>query len=196
LPTSPDAERAAWDRRYREGSHSSSQPDRFLVQVYSQFIEPLFPRAGTALDLAGGVGRHAIFLAERGWQVTLLDISTAGVERARALADKQGVQIDFVIAGTREFQFAPGRFDLVVVFFYLEREHFTDIAATLRPGGLVVYKTYTREHQKFAARGLSHPMYFLNANELLHAFPGFIVLHYSETVRDKGIAELIARKPA
>jgi tellurite methyltransferase len=195
LPTSPDAERAAWDHRYREGSHSSSQPDRFLIQAYSQFIEPLFPGAGTALDLAGGVGRHAMFLAEHGWHVTLVDISTVGVEQARTLAERRGVQIDFVVADTRQFQFAQGQFDLVVVFFYLEPEHFTQIAATLRPGGLVVYKTYTREHRKFAARGLSHPMYFLKANELLHAFPGFTVLHYSETVREKGIAELIARKP-
>jgi tellurite methyltransferase len=196
LPTSSDAERAAWDRRYREGSHSSSHPDRFLMHAYSQFIEPLFPRAGTALDLAGGAGRHTMFLAEHGWQVTLVDISTAGVERARASAEKRRMRIEFVVADTRQFQFASDQFDLIVVFFYLERQHFTDIAATLRPGGLVVYKTYTREHQKFSARGLSHPMYFLHPNELLRAFPGFTVLHYTETVHEKGIAELVARKPA
>ena len=189
-----DAERIAWDERYRQGSHSARQPDPFLVDAYDEFIHPLFPRAGVALDLAGGVGRHALFLAQRGWQVTLSDISSVGVQRARRAAEKHRVRIDFLIADARQFS-ADEAFDLIVVFFYLERELFPQIASALRPGGLVVYKTYTCEHERFSDKGLSHPMYFLRPNELLRAFPGFSVLQYRETVREKGIAELVARKP-
>ena len=191
---SSDAERAAWDRRYRQGSHSSREPDAFLVHAYEEFIGPLFPSAGAALDLAGGVGRHAIFLAQRGWHVTLTDISAVGIQRGRSAADKYQPCIDFVVGDARELS-ADQEFDLALVFFYLERELFPTIAKALRPGGLVIYKTYTCEHQKFSTKGLSHPMYFLDPNELLQAFPGFHVLHYHETVREKGIAELVARKP-
>jgi SAM-dependent methyltransferase len=188
-----NAERTAWDRRYRQGSHSSREPDSFLVYAYEEFIRPLFPRAGAALDLAGGVGRHAIFLARRGWQVTLTDISPVGIQRGRDAAEEYRTRIDFIVGDARELS-AEQDFDLVLVFFFLERELFPRIAKALRPGGLAIYKTYTREHRKFSSKGLSHPMYFLNPNELLQAFPGFNVLHYHETVSEKGIAELVARK--
>ena len=59
----------------------------------------------------------------------------------------------------------------------------------------MVYKTYTREHENFSTKGLSHPMYFLERHELLRAFPEFFVLHYRESVQQKGIAELVAQKP-
>ena len=191
----PQNEREAWNQRYRDGSHGGSGPDPFLIKSYEEFIQPLFPAGGSALDVAGGTGRHAVYLAERDWRVTLADISELGIERASDLATRRGVTIDFLIGDARSLEFGRERFDIVMVFFYLEREIFPALCAAMRPGGLIVYKTYTHEHEKFASRGLSHPMYFLGDNELLHAFPGFRVLHYRESVHERGIAELVARKP-
>jgi 2-polyprenyl-3-methyl-5-hydroxy-6-metoxy-1,4-benzoquinol methylase len=127
--------------------------------------------------------------------VTLADISESGIERARDLAKRHGVTIDCLIGDARSLDLSREIFDVVMVFFYLERDIFPMLGAALRPGGLIVYKTYTHEHEKFASRSLSHPMYFLGDNELLHAFPGFRVLHYRESVQERGIAELVARKP-
>lgn len=73
-------EKENWNRRYRDGSHSSLQPDPFLVSAFDEYIQPSFSKAGTALDIAGGVGRHAIWLARREWQVTLIDISEVGID--------------------------------------------------------------------------------------------------------------------
>jgi len=64
----PD-ERASWNQRYRERSPSSLEPDPLLVTSYEEFIQPLFPHGGIALDVAGGVGRHGRWLAERNWKV-------------------------------------------------------------------------------------------------------------------------------
>jgi SAM-dependent methyltransferase len=191
----PDNERDAWNQRYREGSHGGRSPDPFLVKSFEEFIEPLFPATGTALDVAGGAGRHAVYLAERTWRVTLADIAEVGIERAHELAKAHGVAIDFLAGDARSLDFGRERFDIVMVFFYLERDLLPMLAVALRPGGLVIYKTYTHEHEKFAIHRLSHPMYFLGDNELLHAFPGFRVLHYRESVHERGIAELVARKP-
>lgn len=191
----PQDERAAWNQRYRDGSHGGSGPDRFLVASHAEFIQPLFPVGGAALDVAGGAGRHALYLAERGWRVTLADISDVGLERARAAAEQRAARLDFIAGDTRDIDFGAERFDLVLVFFYLERDIFLKLSAALRPSGLLIYKTYTHEHEKFAAHRLSHPMYFLRDNELLRAFPGLRVLHYYESVRERGIAELVARKP-
>lgn len=188
------SERESWNRRYREGSHSSRSADEFLLRTYDEYIQPLFPQGSTALDLAGGIGRHSIWLAERGWRVTLVDISEVAINEARHTARKRSVEIESVVADTADYKFGRARFDLILVFFYLERALFPKIARALRPRGVLVYKTYTHEHRKFG-RGPSHPMYFLKDNELLHAFRKFRVLSYRETVGDRGIAELVAQKP-
>src|SRR5882672_9641193 len=79
-------EKARWNRKYSEGSHTSLEPDPFLVTAYDEFFSARPP--GIALDVAGGAGRHALWLADRGWKVKLIDISEVGIEVARKNADK------------------------------------------------------------------------------------------------------------
>ena len=182
-----------WNRRYSEGSHHSLTPDPFLVRAFEDFIAPVFPKPGRALDLAGGVGRHAIYLAERGWSVTLMDISDTGLAEARRLAEQRKLRITFQQRDLTEGQLPDSAFDLILVFFYLQRPLFPQIDAALKAGGILVYKTYTREQLKLGG-GPTHPMHLLKSNELLRAFAGRQILHYRETVRDKAVAELVARK--
>ncbi len=186
-------ERTEWDRRYEAGSHQSLTPDPLLVSAYEEFIAPSFPQPARCLDLAGGVGRHAIFLAERGWNVTLLDVSPAGLDIAKREAGKRGLHI---VAEQKDLSETPlpiANYDLVLNFFYLERTLFPQIAAALKAGGLLIFKTYTREQLRLGG-GPSHPMHLLESNELLRAFAGFRVLHYRESIKDKAVAELVARK--
>lgn len=185
-------ERESWDRRYRDGSHSSLVPDPFLVQAFGEFIQPIFPDGGTALDLAGGIGRHSIWLAERWWTVTLMDISEAGIAKAQENAGVQAGKIKFEIADASRFR-AREHYDLVVVFFYLERDIFPELIKSLSPGAIIVYKTYTHLHPQFGS-GPSHPMHLLQENELLRAFSGLKILHYNETIAERGVAELVAQK--
>jgi SAM-dependent methyltransferase len=186
-------ERTSWDRRYCEGSHGSLDPDPFLVDSYAEFIEPLFPQGGKAIDIAGGIGRQAIWLAERGWRVTLTDISEVGIAKARENTGALESKIRFEVRDCSSFSAGDERYDLVMVFFYLQREIFPQLIKAIHPGGLLVYKTYTLLHPKFG-RGPTHPMHLLEENELLRAFPGLEVLHYHETIRDRGVAELVGRK--
>jgi tellurite methyltransferase len=67
------------------------------------------------------------------------------------------------------------------------------IADALRPGGILIYKTYTREQLKMVG-GPTHPMHLLEPNELQGAFSQLRILHYVETIEDKAVAELVARK--
>src|SRR5690242_11135179 len=82
-------EKTIWDKKYSEGSHSSLDPDPFLVSAYEEFLFGTPP--GLALDVAGGVGRHAIWLAQRGWRVKLLDISEVGIRQAEENAKRAGM---------------------------------------------------------------------------------------------------------
>jgi tellurite methyltransferase len=203
-------DRAYWNQRYSEGSHEARSPDPFLLNTYEEFIAPILSQGGHALDIAGGTGRHALWLASRGWKVTMVDVSDVGIDRAKrnwrqvgrsskgAWARGQGSgsgDIEFVVTDledTNRKNIARRAYDLVLVFFYLQRSLFRALKSALRPGGLLVYKTYTLEHRKFG-RGPTHPMYFLNSNELLHVFSSMQILHYHESAKDKGVAELVAR---
>jgi tellurite methyltransferase len=185
-----DAERISWDSRYRKGSHASLDPDPFLLSAYKDFIEPLFPNGGTALDVAGGVGRHALWLAQRGWQVTLTDISEAGIAKARENAGPLAERIDFQLRDLDDFK-ASVKYDLLLVFFYLQRTIFPELVRSLRPGGLLVYKTYSKLQANFEG-GPTHPMHLLQENELLREFSSLTVLHYHESIRERGVAEIVA----
>lgn len=187
-------EKASWNKKYSEGSHSSLEPDPFLVSAYEEFVANR--PAGSALDLAGGVGRHAIWLAQRGWRVKLLDISEIGIKHAEENAERTGTPSSIfteVRDLNSEQDFGREQYDLVVVFFFLQRELFPALAAALKPGGILIYKTYTTEQKNFPG-GPSHPMFLLEPNELLRAFRALRVLHYHETISQKGVAELVVKK--
>jgi tellurite methyltransferase len=187
-------EKTIWDKKYSERSHSSLEPDPFLVSAYEEFIADR--PTGSALDLAGGVGRHSIWLAQRGWRVKLLDISEVGIRQAEENAARTGTASSISVKAcdlSTAQELGREQYDLVVVFFYLQREVFPALAAAIKPGGFLIYKTYTTEQKNFSG-GPSHPMFLLEPNELLRAFSSLRVLRYHETIQQKGVAELVARK--
>jgi tellurite methyltransferase len=188
-------EKTLWDRKYRERSHSSLTPDPLLVSAYSEFLNG--PPPGRALDVAGGVGRHALWLAERGWKVKLVDVSEVGIELAeknvRDGGSQKNVALEVLDLQTVR-NLGNRQYDLVLVFFYLQRGLFPALIKALKPDGFLIYKTYTVEQRQFTG-GPSHPMHLLKPNELLQAFAPLRILYYRETVQKKGVAELVARRP-
>lgn len=186
-------EKTLWNRKYSEGSHRSLEPDPLLVSTYTEFLQDARP--GKALDVAGGVGRHALWLAERGWQAKLVDVSEIGIELARQNTRQRNVTIETEVLDLNHVpELGQEEYDLVIVFFYLQRELFPALIAALKPGGFLIYKTYSTEQRRFSG-GPTHPLHLLEPNELLRAFSSLRVLHYHETVSGKGVAELVASKP-
>ena len=98
-----------WDQRY-EGAELawSAEPNLFLPPL----VEGLEP--GKALDIACGEGRNAIWLARQGWEVTAVDFSPVGIEKAWQLSD--GVEVEWVVADVTLYE-PTTTFDLVVVFY-------------------------------------------------------------------------------
>ena len=106
-------DRGDWNERY-SGSELlwTATPNRFLVAEASG-LEP-----GRALDLACGEGRNAVWLAERGWQVTGVDFSDVAIEKARELAAARGVEGEWLAADLADYRAEPRAFDLVLVFYF------------------------------------------------------------------------------
>jgi SAM-dependent methyltransferase len=90
-----------WDLAYREGTPvwETGQPAEELVRLIEQKKVP----RGTVLDIGCGTGANAVFLAERGFDVTAVDISPTAVERARTRASLAGVNIHFVVDDVFQF---------------------------------------------------------------------------------------------
>jgi tellurite methyltransferase len=82
------AERDKWDERYRSGSYEDRTHPTALVATWLPLL-----RAGTALDVACGAGRNALFLAASGFQVDALDISAVGLDRGRRDAERRGLSV-------------------------------------------------------------------------------------------------------
>ena len=193
-------ERAAWNKKYAEGSHTSLEPETLLVQVYDEYLASRPP--GTVLDVAGGAGRHALWLAQRGWRIKLIDISERAIALARenlrnAVPDALETLVETELADLKSIQNlgqTEDKYDLILVFFFLQRELFPALAAALKPGGLLIYKTYTTEQLRLSG-GPRHPRFLLQPGELQSAFPSLQLLHYRESLTNKATAELVARKP-
>lgn len=184
-----------WDERYAAAARENNafaEPHRLLVEL----AENLAP--GKALDLACGAGRNSIFLAARGWRVTAVDNSAAGLEIARRRAAENSVSIDFRHADLEagEFEIEAGAYDLIGDFFYLQRDLFPKMKAGVKTGGLVaaVVRIY--------GAGEKQRRFMLREGELRQFFEDFDILHYRETSAAevetgemrRRTAEIIARK--
>jgi SAM-dependent methyltransferase len=82
---------------------------------------------GKALDLAAGSGRHSRWLAERGWNVTAVDIVVEQV---------QGVHYIRADLAFNEYRIAPGAWDLIVCWLYWQPNLLPEIARGVRTGGI------------------------------------------------------------
>lgn len=116
-----EKQRAHWDLKYEQGLTSLTEPDPFFVSAYETFVDQSFPDAGVALDLAGGLGRHALWLASKRWQVTVVDLSDVAIGKLIQTARELNVRVDVTVGDAAEYKFAPTRFDLIVPFYHLDR---------------------------------------------------------------------------
>lgn len=155
----------------------------------------LLPSEGEALDLACGRGRHALWLAGRGLRVTALDRSAEAIASLTDAARLQGLRVHARVADLEQGD-APlpqAAFDLIVAVRYLHRPLFPAIIAALRPGGLLIYETFTRAQ---ARRGKpTNPDFLLEPGELRTLTAGLTVLDEREgEFGNRDIASIVCRK--
>jgi len=189
----PREELARWDERYRrEGASWEPSP---LLTENAHFLPP----TGRALDVAMGAGRHALFLAARGLRVVGFDISRVALEMCLREARARGLHVDPLWADAATFPFRPRSFDVVLVFYFLDRGLCPRLAEALRPGGLLFFETFTIV-QLSLGWGPRDPRHLLHPGELPRLFPYLQPLLYREGLdtrspHPKAVASLIARRP-
>jgi 2-polyprenyl-3-methyl-5-hydroxy-6-metoxy-1,4-benzoquinol methylase len=128
----------AWDQRYADMQQLwSGHPNAALVSEATG-LPP-----GRALDVGCGEGADAVWLAERGWDVTALDLSQVALERAARHAEQVHAQVRWVHAGFVDATLPLGTFDLVSAQYPALRHtanHDAErkLLAAVAPGGLLI----------------------------------------------------------
>lgn len=178
-----EKDRARWDAAYTDGE---PDPGPALPQVFSGQAGQ-FPVAGSALDLACGTGRAAVWLARRGLQVWGLDVSAVAISRATQSAERHGVaeRCRFEVADLDEGLPAGPAVDVVLCHRFRDPGLYPALAARLRPGGLLAICVLS---EVGARPGRFHAA----AGELEAAFAGLEALAAGE---GDGQAWLVARAP-
>lgn len=186
--------RPSWDERYAEGDWvDTGEPAAIVTDAL-----PWLNRPGLALDLACGAGRNALFLARRGWRVVGVDLSLEGLRIMQRRAGAEELPVFPVLADAGRLQVRPGSFDLVVNTHFLLRGSFPLIRSALRPGGLLLFETFSVVELEELGGDIRRA-FTLERGELLQAFQGFQVLLHEEGVferadGERGLARLVASK--
>lgn len=158
---------AAWNARYDTDELIwKGEPNRFLPDE----VDGL--RAGTALDLACGEGRNAVWLALQGWTVTGVDFSDVGLDKARRLAEDRSADVRWVVADATTWEPPAEGFDLVAVF-YLQlpaedrRAAMGTAARALAVGGTLVMVGHDLLNLTEGHGGPQQPGVLLTAEDIL-----------------------------
>lgn len=177
---------ADWDERYAAVERVwSVEPNRWLEEIAA----PLRP--GRALDLACGEGRNAVWLAQRGWDVTAVDFSAVGLAKGR----DEAPDVDWVEADVRAWLPPAGAFDFVaVLYLHLPPAERATVlaaaAAAVAPGGTLLVVGHDRRNLDEGVGGPQVPSILLVADEVAEELPGLDV-ERAETV-ERPVGDAVA----
>ena len=195
-----------WNKRFSTPDYVfGEEPNAFLVSQAALLGQ------GQALALTDGEGRNSVWLAQQGLSVDAFDFSAPAVEKAKALAAKHQVQVNFSCSDWQSFDWQPAHYDLVAGVFFqfatpLERaELFKKIKRSLKPGGTVLIQGYGKNQLSYKTGGPDKLEHLYDEDLLRQAFDGFQVLvceTYETAIQEgtghSGMSALVgfvARKP-
>jgi len=162
----------------------------------SKFSFPLSDSRPNALDIGCGGGRDAIYLAKNRMNVIAIDHEPKVLKRSKALANLSGANVKFKCCDIKKAACLPEQqFDLMTVVRFLNRDIYEYIKELTRPGGFVLFQTFTQGVEAFDSP--KNPNFILKTGELAQVFAGYnIIIDRIETLTDgRPVASFLAQKP-
>lgn len=138
---------------------------------------------GKALCLAAGEGRNAVYLAQQGYEVTAMDASQKGLEKAATLALQRGVTINTEVGDLQGgYEMGIEKYDLITNFYYHDTSMLSAVMRALKPGGVFILQNFSSEQLETNRFGPKNPDYLVKPNELLDYFAGHRIIYYEDTI--------------
>ena len=173
-----------WDERYSGEEYAyGTKPNEFLEENVGHIPK------GRVLSFAEGEGRNAVFLAKRGYSVTAVDASIVGLNKARKLAEENGVVVEFVHADLADYDLGEDEWDGIVSIFCplpstLRKQLYKRVEAALKPNGVFLLEAYTPEQLKHGTGGGNSADVMQTKESLTLELPGLKFRHLVELERD------------
>ncbi|MCF2907951.1 class I SAM-dependent methyltransferase [Pseudoalteromonas sp. DL2-H2.2] len=155
-----------WDVRFAGPDYAyGTEPNDFLKAQVKQL------KGKRVLSLAEGEGRNAVYLAKLGFEVTAVDASIKGIEKAQQLAQAVGVEVQFIHADLSEFELSSQCWDNIIAIFApfprpLREKLHQGVVRALKPGGVFLTEAYAPEQIHFGTGGGSDVSTMLSATQL------------------------------
>lgn len=169
-----------------------------VTSTWFRWHEGIIRPGSTVLDVACGEGRHAIAAAQLGAKVVAVDSNAEKLRMARENAMASAVSVNWVRSDLERDALPPGGFDVVMVFYYLDRRRMCEFLDAVKPGGMFLAETF-RNGQRELDSGPKCEDYLLADCELLELVKPFEVIRAREVVEEfndhqKVIASVLAER--
>jgi len=187
-----DADAARWDAKYRGRQMPAVGASEALARV-----RHWLPQAGRALDVAGGDGAQAVWLAASGLDVTLCDVSSVALERASRLARLEGVPLSVMRCDLENGPVPPGPWSLVLCANYLQRSMWSAVAEALEVGGVTVWLHPTVDNRSRNAKPSARFLLARDEGRAIFESAGLTIAHAEEGwVGGRHLSTLVGRRDA
>lgn len=196
-----------WNERFAGDEYVyGTEPAGFLKREARR----LAPRS-SVLSVAEGEGRNAVWLAQKGHDVTAMDGAPNAVAKARRLAAARGVEAAFHLADIAAWDWTPAAYDAVIGIFIqfappeAQAETVAGMKRTVRPGGLVLLHGFAERQAGYGTGGPPNPAQLYTPDLLRARFADFEILRLEDydAEIDEGhghsgraaLIDLVARRP-
>lgn len=183
-----EQDKMKWNEKYAaliEQGHTPTVNQR--LKEWSSFLI-----GGTCLDLACGLGGNSLYLAEKGYQVTAMDISEVAIHYLNHEAKQRQFNIVGAVVDFDKFQLPEDHYDLLIITYFLDRHLFTNIKKAVKSGGLVFMETFF--HSPLNTKPSVSMHYKLASQELKEQFSDWSLIRFNED-EELGIQSILTRKP-
>lgn len=175
-----------WDERYSAENYAyGEKPNQFLEENLPKFEK------GKILFPADGEGRNSVFAARLGWEVSAFDMSEEGIKKARRLAEKSGVKVDYKVGDLKDLHYFENEFDAIADIFShfpsdKKKEYYQILNSYLKKNGLIILELYHKNQLEINTKnpksGGPRSLEMLYSKEdILELFPNFEILLLEET---------------
>lgn len=181
------SDRIRWNKKYKTLPLSTKPLDIVVESIH-------LAHGKKALDIACGMGRNSIYLAQHGFEVDAIDISSVAIAKLQNIPNINPVEVDL-----DSHILSKDSYDLIVSTYYLNRDLFPQMIEALRDGGVLIFETFVVHPDNQKAP--SNPLFLLKLGELEEYFSSRLEIISSDESWSKNhlgyqtmIGSIVARK--